>query len=172
MIIVVEGLDKTGKSTIIQDLTSLHSGAVVFKLSQKPFDNSEKEIQKVKTSYVELFNQARKLSKKGFVVIFDRAYPSELVYSIKRGYDAFSDPFWIQLDHDLANDISILYCTAKKETIVKRFLEQKEDYAKEEEISLLLERYQKFISMTLVPVTTIDTDLPRETNYQQLSDLY
>ena len=137
MILIVEGLDKSGKSTIIKDLVEykrqMHKDPIVLKLSQKPKDNSDSEIQKVKIIYTELFEQAKRLQTDR-LVLFDRSFPSEMVYSIKRGYDAMEDLFWWEFDRVLGKQnlleirTILIYCKAPKTVLIERFKTDKEEW--------------------------------------------
>lgn len=173
MIIILEGIDCSGKSTIIKDLVESrlrqHQEPIVFKLSQKPQDNSEKEQEKVKTIYIELFKQAKRLNNNK-IVIFDRAHPSEMVYSVKRGYDAMQDNFWWEFDRSLGKraldkiNILLIYCFAPDDVVRERMKTDKEEFMKEDELELLKTRYQTFLSKTHLPYIEVDTTKDRVAN--------
>lgn len=173
MIIICEGIDKAGKSSVIQDLTTQNFvTSVVFKISQKPRDNSLEEQIRVKVAYDELFAQALRLSRsEGKTVIFDRGYPSEMVYSAKRGYDALANEYWWNIDK-MYRDASavIIYCHAPKDVISKRFVTDNEEFAQHDEIDMLLDRYESFISKTTVPVLKIDSTESRQDNIVKIQE--
>jgi thymidylate kinase len=177
MMILVEGIDKAGKSTIVKDLDELfEKKAIILKLSQKPKDNSHDEIMKAKVAYSELFYQAKQLSEKGQIVIFDRAYPSEMVYSIKRGYDAMKDSFWWNFDEDLShmsndNELILIYCSTDPMILAERFVSKGEQFAKQEEIPTLLERYENFLAYTKVSFIRVDSMRDRLANIVTIKDL-
>lgn len=158
MNIILEGCDKSGKSTLIRDIVTsmLPEIPVVFKLSQKPKDDSPMEREKVIAAYKEMFHQAE--NNPNHVFIFDRAYPTEMVYSIKRGYDALSEPELLKLDTKLADGNTLLiYCEADPDVIAKRFLTDNEEFAKIEDIERLLERYNIFLTKTKLPYIRINS---------------
>ncbi|MCP3684597.1 MAG: hypothetical protein GY861_18170 [bacterium] len=177
MIIICEGVDKAGKSTIISDLENFFEGkAIVMKLSQKPVDGSALELVKVRTAYAELFHQARLLSEKGHTVIFDRSYPSELVYSTKRGYEAFENHDWDHFDESLKDlvdkeEILLIYCSAEDETIKQRFVSDREEFMSPLEIPVFKERYEKFLTKTILPYTRIDSMQDRLANLITIQNL-
>lgn len=165
MILILEGLDKSGKSSMTSDLLSFFYRAVTFKLFNKPTSLAPEELVKIKTAYSELFAQAKRLNNK-HTVIFDRAYPSELVYSIKRGYDAFDDPDWWALDERLSRlpNLFIIYCSAPDDVVAKRLITEKEEYMTAEEIPVLRSRYEQFVERTKIPVLGVDSTQPRDKN--------
>lgn len=180
MIIIVEGSDKVGKSTIIQDLVDSqkqqHKDPVVLKLSQKPKNDSESERLKVKIAYQELFEQAKKISEQR-LVIFDRAYPSEMTYSVKRKYDAMKDKFWWDFDSKLgAKNLSqmkvlLIYCTAPIEIIKERMKKENEEFLKVEETEVIQRRYEQFLKKTYLPHIVVDTTKNRIANLSTVKNL-
>ena len=93
MNIIIEGIDKAGKSTIAADIREAlyPANPVTFKLTQKPQQGNFFSQEAVITLYKEMFGQTRHAQNADHLFIFDRSYPSEMVYSIKRGYDALSN---------------------------------------------------------------------------------
>ena len=180
MIIIIEGIDKAGKSTIVQDLLTQRmkhgEDPIVFKLSQKPKDKSVKEQEKIKIIYTELFEQANRLNNTR-LVIFDRAYPSEMVYSQLRGYDAMQDEFWINFDKTLGSksvneqNVFLIYCMAPYEKLLERFESEKEEFLKKEEIAEILTRYDIFLGKTYVPYIKVDTTKDRLININTVKEL-
>lgn len=167
MILIIEGIDKSGKSTVLRDIKeSIEDKTITFKLSQKPLDNSLQEREKVKVAYTELFNQAKKLSEEGYTILFDRAYPSELIYSKKRGYDAFEDTFWWNLDKELGSleKILLIYCSVSSDITKERFKFCNEEFMTEEEINDFKERYERFLNLTQIPFIRIDSMQDRLSN--------
>lgn len=150
MIIIFEGIDRAGKSTIIKKMREIYTDVIVFKLSEyyKPSDDDPVALEKLEVAYDELFNQARVLSHdQGKTVIFDRAYPSELVYSKPmRGYDAFENLFWLKLDQGLSKYGKVLYVyiePPKEEDHLQRLIDEGSHLA-QETIKEILERYEYF----------------------------
>ena len=164
MVYILCGIDKSGKSTVIQDLKDLLPGAVVFKIKNKPKDGSPDERAKVQYIYDELFHQALQNSQ-DVPVIFDRAYPSELVYSkINRGYDAFYVVDWWRLDESLKDAARLIYCSAPDDVLVQRFNETGDKDLTSNQFKEVLERYEMFLEKTSLPVLRLDTTKSREEN--------
>mgnify|MGYP001592312404 CR=1 FL=1 len=174
MILIVCGSDKSGKSSLIKKLKSdVFKNAIVFKLSEgnKPTGRAYPEVEaaRVYTAYSELFAQAKKLSDDGHVVIFDRAYPSQMVYCIKRqGYtgwtDALNDEIWLTFDRWVAGlGTKMIYCWAPDHIIAERFKTEKEEYMRTDEIEAIKGRYMQFLERSKVKAllmnSTEDMDL-------------
>lgn len=170
MIYIVEGIDKSGKSTVIGDLQSLLPGAVIFKLKNKPTSGSTDERTKVFTCYDELFHQAR-LNHEKVPIIFDRAYPSEIVYSkINRGYDAFYQVDWWRLDDELKDIARFIYCSAPEDVLIERFLKHNEKDLTQDQFEEVLERYDLFLGKTSLKTLFLDTTKSREENIETIKD--
>ena len=84
MRLIIEGVDKSGKSTLIETLKNKFPKAVQLKLMTKPYDSSQEETEKL----FEVYTTMKEMTdKKDYVYIFDRYFQSELVYSYIRGND-------------------------------------------------------------------------------------
>lgn len=168
MILILEGIDKAGKSTVIKDISEkILPNSLVWKFKNKPINSQRDEVNKCFIGYDELFHQAVASHKK-VPIVFDRAYPSELVYSIKRQYDAFFDLRFWDLDKRLKDDAKIVYCHAPDEVLKKRFEETGETDLKYSEFPRILERYEQFLSKTAIPVLRVDTTKSREENIEAI----
>ena len=168
MNIIVEGCDKAGKSTICNDIRDalLPVVPVTFKLTQKPDKDSFFSQQMVVKIYVEIFGQTFHEWNKEHIFLFDRSYPSELVYSIKRGYEAMENEDLKALDLRLGDrkDTLLIYCEVDAETLKKRFKSDKEEYLTEAEIERTLARYENFLKMTYLPFIRINSLTDRGEN--------
>ena len=171
MIYIVEGIDKSGKSTVILDLVSALPGVpVVFKLKNKPTSGSTDERRKVALAYDELFEQAKK-NHINTPIIFDRAYPSELVYSqINRGYDAFYEVDWWRLDEELKEIARFIYCSAPNDVLLERFKQHNETDLTENQFGQVLARYDMFLEKTNLKVLRLDTTMSREENLERIKE--
>lgn len=168
MNIIVEGIDKAGKSTIVGDIIEslIPVIPVVVKVSQKPKSESELEKAIIIARYQELFALTENPLNKEHIFLFDRAYPSEMVYSVKRGGDKLSEPAFLDLDKRLgkSEQTLLIYCEADPKTIARRFESEKEEYAKVEDIEKLLARYEIFLKKTKLPYIRINSLTDRGQN--------
>lgn len=141
--------------------------AIVFKLSagNKPSGRDFPEIEnaRVFTAYSELFAQAKKLSDEGHVVIFDRAYPSQMVYCVKRqkhsGWsDQLTEPAWAAFDKYIAlQGVKMIYCWAPDAVVAERFKTDGEDYMRVDEIEALKARYMIFVERSAVKTLMLNS---------------
>lgn len=168
MNIIIEGIDKAGKSTIAADIReALYPvNPITFKLTQKPQQDNFFSQEAVITLYKEMFGQTRHPQNAEHLFIFDRSYPSEMVYSIKRGYDALSNKDLLELDAKLGEEHNtlLIYCEADAKTISKRFKSEKEEYLTDEDIEQILERYNIFLMKTKLPFIKINSLTDRGAN--------
>jgi len=168
MNIIIEGIDKAGKSTIAGDIREAlyPQKPVTFKLTQKPQQGNFFSQEVVVVLYKEMFGQSKHQVNEDHIFLFDRSYPSEMVYSIKRDYDAMNNKSLLELDQKLGEEgkTLLIYCEADAETIARRFAEEFEEYAKEEDIQVLLDRYEEFLAKTKIPFIRINSLTDRGAN--------
>jgi len=152
-VIILEGVDKTGKTTLAEKLLKAKTGTILIKQNRK-------DLKKIKDAFMNMAILLRDLPGDA-PIILDRFYPSQMVYSILRGEESMTDVFYHVLENDLVNHptlkFEIIYCTADDDTIRRRFKKEKEEYVKEDQIKLLKSRYEHFIKRTKLKVTTYNT---------------
>lgn len=147
LVILVEGIDLSGKSTLVNLLAKEYPG-IVIKNTMRPDDGTEDETEKIKRVYTYIIDTI--FQTPSYNVILDRFYPSELVYSqVKRGYEAFDDPFYTDLEDRIKNDLMdqnvfLILCKPPVETIIERFAIRDEDFIKKAEVEEIYERYESF----------------------------
>src|SRR3990167_3323467 len=95
-VIIVEGIDKSGKSTFVELLSKKYPG-VLLKITDRPSDGTEAERDKIKKYYSSVLDFIRDNPDKLFLL--DRFFWSERVYSIKRGYDAIDDRVLLEMEN-------------------------------------------------------------------------
>ena len=149
MMIIVEGMDKTGKTTLCNYLMKILPEAYLLKNGCKPLDSSIEERNKIKKAY-DIILKAYNTVFKEQILIVDRFILSELVYSIKRGYEAKNDTEiveYIKFLEDMENEVVIVYCSTSSELIEQRFISENEEYAKIGDIVPLMSRYEEFLKL-------------------------
>jgi len=147
-IIIIEGCDGVGKTTLIETMAKKIDGSLIIKNTTKPNDGSPYERKKIKKRYCEILNLIKNCDN-NTTVILDRYFPSEVVYSIKRGYDAFEDDWYKVFEEKLLEEKCIyVYLTRDFSEIKKIFKKRGEEYLKKEEIKTILERYDEFFERT------------------------
>ena len=157
LVILVDGIDCSGKSTLVESLGKKFPG-IVIKPNYRPKDKSDKEISKYKRhayAVMEFINQNRK----DLFIILDRFYSSELVYSkVKRKYDAFDDMSYTRIERSLASLPHLyIYCAPSKEVIIERLKTRGDDYINEKDVDKLYQRYEYFYENTKLTKIKIDT---------------
>ena len=161
MLILIDGCDKTGKSSIISDISAVLPGMPIFKNNTKPEDKKEFTIGKLVGIYLGAYRAAM---MKGST-IFDRSHITEIVYSHRRGYSSLEHFDWFAYEEEvLLGNAVVIYMSAPKELIHKRFKEDKETYVDPKEIEGILDRYDDYLGMTSLPVLQLSSTEDRQKN--------
>lgn len=124
MIIIIEGPDGAGKSTLASKIKE-QTGYMLMHRSQP---KTEEDKKRMMDEYVQVI-------KAGKNCIFDRCWYSEMVYGpVMRDVSIISYPQMYELERLLAkNGALIIHCTAPEQTLWKRCLRRGEDYITERE---------------------------------------
>lgn len=155
MRIIIDGCDKSGKSTLIEALKNQVPSLIGLKLLTKPKDSSEMSKQYVKMMYAKMADMSR---DQGAHYLFDRWYPSEMVYSFKRGYNAIQDGWFYKFEQELSKTPNLyILVEAPKKVIAERFKADGENFAKVEEIDRIQKRYRKQYDKCQLNKMIIDT---------------
>jgi len=159
MLIIIEGMDKTGKSTLSEYLLKNLPRAYYMKNGFRPKDGSEVERNKIVKTYSKLLDVYLE-NFKDSILILDRFLISEYVYSYKRGYEAINSQElkYIRDRLEKIDDVIMIYCKTDKTLIAENFKKDKEDFVDVSEINELCKRYDKYIieDNIRVPIITYD----------------
>lgn len=167
MIVIFEGVDKSGKTTLFDDVVNyvMTTGhfqdyqVLTFKAGIKPkgIDDAEKVFGQYKGVF-DLHDQ-----NEDTLLLMDRSYISELVYSgVKRDYDAMDND---EYDDLLSRqDILLVYVSTDEASYADRFASEGEDYVVTDDIPDLMSRYDEVINDTLHRLVRIITPSPRDEN--------
>lgn len=158
-VIIIEGIDLAGKSTIVERIGKTFPG-IIMKNTDRPLDNSPKERRKIKSYYqkiLEFVNHNRTTN-----VILDRFFPSELAYSLpKRGYEAFDDKEFKDFERVIeALDHYVILCNPGIEKILERYKTRGDDYIVEADIEEIIKRYNRFAANSDLNILWLDTSKP------------
>lgn len=163
MLLLFEGLDKSGKSTLIRNFQDI-SHLPVFKNPIKP----TKQMYKrgfCDGTYFGAYELAR-LANQDF--IFDRSHITELAYAkVKRGYNP-SMKYWLEWEEANKHRVVVVYIDAPLKTIKERFKSDKEEYVKEKEIELIAKKYEEYFKKSKVSLIYIDGSQDRQRMLSQL----
>lgn len=154
--IILEGIDKTGKTTLANKLRDEY-GYEIVKTSQP---------KKKEHPYVEYVRKI--LSIRTSRVVFDRLHLGELVYGpVKRGKSLIDEKMLFNINSLLSlHGATIIYCHDKPEIIKERFSQEKEDYLQETDIETILKRYEEVIQTTISHGVKVITHRVSNKQYQ------
>ena len=157
MRIIIEGCDKSGKSTLIEALKNEIPSLIGLKLLTKPKDKSEASQTYIKQMYIHMADMTR--DQKAHY-LFDRYYPSQMVYSFKRDHDDMKDLWFASFEKELRKTPNLyVLLNVDRKLLLERFKKDGEDYAKPEEIDRIQKRYLKqFKNSTLNKMMVDPTD--------------
>lgn len=162
MRIILDGVDKSGKSTLIEALKNEIPSLIGLKLLTKPKDSSEKSQAYIKQMYMHMADMTRNQSAH---YLFDRFYPSQMVYSYKRDHDDLENGWYWAFEKELAKTPNLyILLDVDPDLLAKRFTSEGEDYALPEDIKILKERYNKHFELCQLNKVKLDpTDRLEET---------
>lgn len=139
MRIIIDGCDKSGKSTLLEALKNEIPSLVGLKLLTKPKDHSEKSAQYIMKMYMHMAEMTRNQSAH---YLFDRFYPSQMVYSFKRGGDDLENGWYWGFEKELSRTPNLyILLDVDEKILAHRFETDGEDYALPEDIKTIKERY-------------------------------
>jgi thymidylate kinase len=169
MIFVVEGCDKSGKTTLIERLNKRFVG-ISIKITDRPLDKSPVQRAKIVNYYWKILGL---IDQEGAFnnFILDRFFPSEMVYSFKRGYDAFKEKEmqWIE-DFLRRKNALLILCDPGEEELKKRMHDNPDDYVTHRENMKVLERYNRFFEETTLNKMRLDTKRPVDVLVDQIEE--
>lgn len=144
-IIIVEGPDCSGKSTLIERMSKdkLYRNSLVMKNNFRPTGDSIEDRKLLLEHYHEIKKIASK-SKYEYVIL-DRFFISELAYSEKRGYEEIGGLTYDDFERVLNKlDVTFIYCNPGKKELLKRFKERTDEHIlSKDELIRIYERYNK-----------------------------
>lgn len=167
MLILIEGVDCSGKTTLIQDLLGGISDSSVFKNNIKPEGKTLFSIGRTAGIYLGAYRLAQALKTD---VIFDRSHITEIVYSPRRGYQSLEYIDWPAIEEEMKSNACVIYVSAPKEIIERRFKEKGEDYIAEEEIEGLLIGFDEYIKGCKLPLIEISSLNSRYKNLVEVEE--
>jgi len=163
MIFLFEGLDKSGKSTLIRNFRDL-SHIEVFKNPIKP-GKTDYSKGFVNGTYYGAY-LAAKLSDQD--LIFDRSHITELAYAkVKRKYEPETE-FWNKWEEENAHCVIVVFIDAPLDTLKERFKTDKEEYVKISEIKRIANAYEKYFENPKLRMIYIDGSVSRQRMVDQL----
>lgn len=155
-IIIIEGCDAAGKSTLIEALSSKLKNFVVKKGSS--FEHSQCDQN-------ELFFKFREMLglEEGSIVddniIFDRfVYSNEVYASLYDDYAILSDDQRRRIEKAIDHETLVVYLYASPEELQKRLNERGDDYVKADRIPAILAKYNESLLKITPKIDLISFD--------------
>lgn len=177
-VFIIEGVDCSGKSTFLDFFIKNWGDGILIKNCYKPRTS---ETTQIKRQYFDIKNIIDKADSVGFNNFFiDRYYPSQLVYSIKRGKDDFEDEWFWRFDDLMSRTnkyrVHLILITEDVEEIKKRMKERGEEYIQENEVEMLQKRYLEFFDRSKLKKIKLKSLDGLKENYDKIvawrKDLY
>ena len=139
MIIVLEGSDKVGKSTLGRYLAEKYSAELVH--FSAPKGDPYKE-------YMDFLDQAD--PSKNYVL--DRFHVGELVYGeLYRGKSKISlDQLWYLDLRLMSHQCILVHCSTDPETVKRKFVEDGEESSKIEDVEAILSKFKEKVNLSLL----------------------
>ena len=154
MIIILEGVDKTGKTTIANFLSKERNIPIYHPL--KPFKPTEVHIRQIEGEYIAITKLIKLID---FDLICDRFHYSQYVYPIIKGhFDQFVNETFCKVDRELKDKAIVFYLFGDEETLTSRIQEEEKDYELDrEKLSKYLYHYQEALARSELKSIPIDT---------------
>ena len=150
--IIVEGIDRVGKTTYCKELSKFLNIPIL--TLPRPGEDGLKCSDKFIMGLYQV-EVVVEFAILGFNFIIDRSYPSELVYSKVANRETFPEKYYA-LDRKLMPFASIIYLAPNYTNIYDRWLTAGLDPVN---IPLLVEEYKRVLSVLKVKTWTVDPNV-------------
>jgi len=157
MILIVEGPDLSGKSYAIEKIAKHFNSGFVLKNSFKP-----KTLEDTKEIFGQYWSFMPFIVDREDIVILDRFFPSQAVYSIFRGEDHMKHGEVHALD-TFCKEAGFLYVyiDTSSKRLQDRYDKRGDEHIKKEQLDMLKSRYDEFYFLTemkKIKINTLDKD--------------
>lgn len=157
-ILIVEGPDLSGKTYTVEKIAKHFNSGFILKNSFKP--KKENDIQDIYSKYIKLLNLAKHyININGdSLIILDRFYPSQAVYSYLRGLDELNSQNILFLDDlCLSEGIKMIYVDTSLKRLQERYDKRGDEHIDKEKLIKIKERYDEFMKNTNLPLLRLNT---------------
>lgn len=146
-IIIFEGLDMSGKTTILNALSGVLNIPAYKEIRQEKWYDHVIDLLYAEEARLQLIEQI------GFSIIFDRSYPSEFVYAHSYGRQTIDDKIW-EFDERYAKlGAKIIICSKDS----SKFQDDKTALIDRDKYTTIASNYYVFSRMTKCKVLQLDT---------------
>lgn len=150
--IIVEGVDLSGKTTAIEQIGKYFNEGFILKNTYKPREPSDKQI------YLQYWNIIKLIKKYHDLVILDRFYPSQAVYSYLRGEDEqYCEEIMHLEQHCAENNFLLIYIDTPLVDLQERYNKKGDEHVNFQQIRDIKRRYETFFKECDLPKIAIDT---------------
>jgi len=163
VLLIIEGPDLSGKTTAIEKIAKHFNSGFVLKNAYKPKEQRDSKIYEQYDNILDLIENWEENSwteSSNDVLILDRFYPSQAVYSILRGYDELQEPRVELLERRLINyefDVIYVYLDCSIDLLKCRYKERGDEHISIEQLEMLKTRYDLFYEKCKLNKIKIDT---------------
>ena len=155
-IVIIEGPDLSGKSTAIEKLSKKLNSGFVLKNAYKPKDADSVIFYQYESIIAGVMTYLDRQPDE--IVILDRFYPSEAVYSILRGYDELDSTETHNMETLCAGiGVKLIFIDTPVETLEDRYAKRGDEHIKLEQLRILKTRYDTFYDNCTLEKIRVDT---------------
>lgn len=159
-ILIIEGCDASGKSTLIKELSKMLPDYVVKKGSS--FEHSTCTQQQLAQKFYEMINESEdELLSWDEHIIFDRfIYSNEVYASLYEDYAILSHTERRAIEYDISLEATIIYLYASPEVLTERLNTRGDAYVKADRIPAILAKYDQSLLQVdkNIPILSFDTE--------------
>ena len=144
MILIIEGPDLSGKTYAIEKIAKYFNSGFILKNTYKP--KTAEDSKKLLFHYWDILTL---VSERGDLIILDRFFPSQAVYSYLRGVDEMKSDHILILDkYAEETKILYLYLDTPLDLLLERYDKRGDEHIKKDMLITLKERYDEFFEQT------------------------
>ena len=152
-VIIIEGPDLSGKTFAIEKIAKKLNSGFVLKNSFKP-----KTVEDSCSLYAHYLDILTLVTNRKDIVILDRFYPSQAVYSYKRGKDEMHSSEIKAIDIVCKREgVLYIYLDTTLDILEHRYRERGDEHITIEELKKIKERYDEFYLQTSLTKTKLNT---------------
>ena len=158
MIIIVDGCDLSGKTTMIEKLSKHYNNGLIIKNSFRP--KLQTDSAKIITQYIKMLKLCLQWDKENpdQLIILDRFFPSQGVYSFLRKVDEMGSPDLLLLEKTCINhNIGFIYLDTPIEELRVRYKERGDDFIDFNQLKTIHDRYTIFTNNTKLKTLKLNT---------------
>ena len=148
-IVIIEGTDLSGKTTAIDKIAKYFNSGFTLKNNFKPINKqSSIEIYEHYWKIISMILEYERLNPKELILL-DRFYPSQAIYSYLRGKDELHSLEIMNLDnYCFDKNFKIIYINTEINEIIKRYKKIGDEYINSKcDLAIIKQRYDLFMAI-------------------------